>query len=111
MKRPSLPNFQLFSQDIPIKSNPGGHWRVSKCHVQPGVVTWRCDVPGSYIWIMFPEHHNPIKDGGPQASGPSPLKVTLGERKGYYPYCVLSQDPAGVFHLVEGNSPPEMEIG
>jgi hypothetical protein len=64
---------------------------------------------------MFPHQRTPLAEGDTQVHGSSPLTVTLAlpdEENAYgsYPFCVLIQDADGAFHLVEGNSPPEMVI-
>lgn len=105
-----LPKFDVTSETILIKSNPGGNWKVKRGKVQRGPVTWTCDVD-CFLWIMFPKQWTPLKDGVTQLFGFKSVRGDLsGAAAGRYTYCILAQDADGEFQLVESNSPPDMDI-
>ena len=60
---------------------------------------------------MFPTARTPLPDRQTEVSGQNRVTTSFDpEARGYYPYCALIQDENGDFHLVEGNSPPEVII-
>jgi len=108
------PVWPRFSDEIHIKSNPGGNWRVKRHAVKrTGNITFTCDVDGCHVWVMFPDGRTPLASAKTQEHGDCPLTVTIevaSGKEGVYPYCVLVQDSNQEFHLVEGISPPELII-
>jgi hypothetical protein len=72
-------------------------------------VVWHCGINNFTIW--FPKDHNPIANGHTEIYGKNgKASAVVGSEKGNYAYCILVTDEEGHVHLVEGNSPPVMEI-
>lgn len=96
---------------VKINDNPAGHWRVGKLILDASTRTATWDCPNCSITVMFPATRSPLSNGETQKTGTGSVtaQIDIGA-KGYYPYCILVQDQDGDFHLVEGNSPPEMII-
>ena len=89
----------------------GANWFVKSLILQPNAkVVWHCGIDSFTIW--FPKNHNPIANGNTEIYGKNgKASAVVGTKKGTYCYCVLVTDEEGNVHLVEGNSPPEIEIG
>jgi hypothetical protein len=98
--------------DVRITIIKGDHsnYFVKPLDVEPNTkVVWHCGIDSFTIW--FPKEHNPIANGHTEIYGKNGKATALvGSKKGTYYYCVLVTDENGSVHLVEGNSPPEMEI-
>ena len=107
VRPPSLINETTIYPGSNLKKN----WCVEKMMAQPGQqVHWRCDKPD--FVILFPSTHNPLSGSneviGAYGEAVAQLRdnVTSGQ---VFQYCSLVWDNGAVY-LVEGNSPPEMEI-
>ena len=72
-------------------------------------IVWHCGINNFTLW--FPKDHNPIANGHTEIYGKNgKASAVVGSNKDTYAYCILVADEGGHVHLVEGNSPPEMEI-
>jgi hypothetical protein len=101
----------FYHNKVKISPNPSGHWKVDKVVLDSNTreATWEC--PGCKIFVLFLHARTPLLNGDTEVSGQDSVFTQLDTNaKGYYPYCILVQDADGNFHLVEGNSPPEMII-
>jgi hypothetical protein len=86
------------------------NWFVKPLSVKPNTkVVWHCGIDSFTIW--FPKNHNPLANGNTEVYGKNgKASAVVGTKKGKYQYCMLVTEDNGDVHLVEGNSPPEMEI-
>ena len=86
------------------------NWFIKKIKVHPHTkVTWHCRLNKISIW--FPADKNPLVGGKNQVYGKNgKASAVVGANKGKYHYCILVTEDNGQVHLVEANSPPEMEI-
>jgi hypothetical protein len=86
------------------------NWFVKSLHIDPNTkVVWHCGIDSFTIW--FPKNHNPLANGNTEVYGKNgKASAVVGNKKGTYHYCILVTDEKGDVHLVEGNSPPKMEI-
>jgi hypothetical protein len=97
-----------------IHAAPGlkKNWQVEKLFGMRGAqVHWHCDKP-NFI-IFFPSSQNPLVESnevvGTAGEATATVKTDLVQGK-FYHYCALVWEGDETF-LVEGHSPPEMEIG
>ena len=97
---------------VDIVQGPSDPWKVGKIVAgRKDVVKWKCKANHS-IYVMFPKAQTPLSGGRTEVSAVGSVAgdIASDAPKGFYSYTVLVQDPKGVFHSVEGNSPPEMVI-
>jgi len=99
--------------DAKIIVTKGGNanWFIKPIKVHPHTkVTWHCRLNSISIW--FPKDNNPLAGGKNEVYGKNgKASAVVGSKKGKYYYCILVTEDNGEVHLVEANSPPEMEIG
>lgn len=102
--------YKISCKDADIVPMPLDPWKVGKIVAQKNdVVTWKCKKHS--IIVMFPKARTPLLNGVCEVSAKDTVTGIIdGSASGVYSYTILVQDPKGVFHSVEGNSPPEMVI-
>ena len=95
---------------INIVKGGNANWFIKPITVQANTkVTWHCRLNSISIW--FPKDNNPLAGGKNEVSGKNGrVSAVVGSKKGKYSYCILVTEDNGQVHLVEANSPPEMEI-
>ena len=105
------PSPSFYRKKVKINPNPAGHWRVGKIILDSITRTATWDCPNCAIVVMFPTARTPLLNKATEVIGQGSAVAQLDSNaKGYYPYCIMVQDADGDFHLVEGNSPPEMIV-
>jgi hypothetical protein len=99
--------------DVRIAVLKGGNenWFIKPIKVAPNSrVTWHCRLDRISIW--FPKDKNPLAGKSNEVYGKNGKATAIvGSKPGKYFYCILITEDNGQVHLVESNSPPEMEIG
>jgi hypothetical protein len=98
----------------PRRGSPNG--KVDPLILSGGdTATWRC--PGYEIVIFFPSCSTPLFGDRSEVTGSGVASATIAAgKKGHYSYCILIRKPRGRisrdfrYELVEGNSPPDMDI-
>jgi hypothetical protein len=107
IKKPAIPQIDA---KILILRGGNANWFIKRLKVHPNTkVIWHCRLNSFTIW--FPKNHNPIANGKTEIYGKNgKASAVVGSKEGTYYYSILVTDEKGEVHLVEGNSPPTMEI-
>ncbi len=106
-KNPASPQHD---EKIIIVKGGNANWFIKPIKVHANTkVTWHCRLNSISIW--FPKDNNPLAGGKNEVYGKNgKANAVVGSKKGKYYYCILVTEDNGEVHLVEANSPPEMEI-